>query len=382
MKIVYAINSIRGLGGIQKVTLLKANALADISQNKVYIIVTDNWMNHPLIHELSPKITFINLQINYYKDDYKSKFHQIISNFKIINHYFKLQKAISRIKPDIIISVGQSEKYIVPLLHTTAIKIREVHFNSNYRNFTYKSKIISHVLNLLDFKIMAKGYNKIVLLTKEDKDTFFPNNNKYTYIHNPLTFEPTYNYNNNSNYIIAVGRLSPEKDFLSLIKAWSLIYQKCPDWKIKIVGDGPEKNTLEKEIKKFQLSNSIELNGYSNNIKKEMSNSSIFVMTSFFEGFGLVLLEAMACGLPSIAFACQFGPRDIITDGKNGLLVYNRNIEELSNKLLFLIQHPDIRKQISNQALMKIQDFSIKNIIDKWMKLFQQELNNKKIFKE
>ena len=90
----------------------------------------------------------------------------------------------------------------------------------------------------------------------------------------------------------------------------------------------------------------------------------------------------MACGLPSIAFACQFGPRDIITDGKNGLLVYNRNIEELSNKLLFLIQHPDIRKQISNQALMKIQDFSIKNIIDKWMKLFQQELNNKKIFKE
>lgn len=174
MKIVYAINSIRGLGGIQKVTLLKANALADISQNKVYIIVTDNWMNHPLIHELSPKINFINLQINYYKDDYKSKFHQIISNFKIINHYFKLQKAISRIKPDVIISVGQSEKYIVPLLHTTAIKIREVHFNSNYRNFTYKSKIISHVLNLLDFKIMAKGYNKIVLLTKEDKDTFFP----------------------------------------------------------------------------------------------------------------------------------------------------------------------------------------------------------------
>lgn len=382
MKIVYSINSIRGLGGIQKVTLLKANALAEIPNNDVYIIVTDNWMNHPLTHELSPKIHFVNLKINYYKDDYKSRLHQILSNFKLVKHYFKLQKAISQIKPDIIISVGQSEKYIVPLLHTKAIKIREIHFNSNYRNFTYKSKKLAKFLNFLDYKVMAKGYNKIVLLTKEDKDTFFPNNNKYTYIHNPLTFEPTYNYNNNSNYIIAVGRLSPEKDFLSLIKAWSLIYPKCPNWKIKIVGDGPEKNTLEKEIKKLQLSNSIELSGYSNNIKKEMSNSSIFVMTSFFEGFGLVLLEAMACGLPSIAFACQFGPRDIITDGKNGLLVYNRSIEDLSNKLLYLIQHPDIRKQISSQALMKIQDFSIKNIIDKWMKLFQQELNNKKIFKE
>lgn len=138
MKIVYTINSIRGLGGIQKVTLLKANALADIPQNKVYIIVTDDWKNHPLLHELSAKITFFNLQINYYKDDYKSKFHQIISNFKIINHYLNLQKVISQISPDIIISVGQSEKYIVPLLHTNAIKIREIHFNSNYRCYTYK----------------------------------------------------------------------------------------------------------------------------------------------------------------------------------------------------------------------------------------------------
>lgn len=82
----------------------------------------------------------------------------------------------------------------------------------------------------------------------------------------------------------------------------------------------------------------------------------------------------MACGLPSIAFACQFGPRDIITDGKNGLLVYNRNIEDLSNKLFYLIQHPDIRKEMSNNALIRIKDFSINNIINQWMQLFLSEL--------
>lgn len=375
MKIVYTINSIRGLGGIQKVTLLKANALADIPQNKVYIIVTDNWINHPLTHELSPKIIFINLQINYYKDDYKSKFHQIISNFKIINHYFKLQKAILQIKPDIIISVGQSEKYIVPLLHTNAIKIREIHFNSNYRNFTYKSKILAKSLNFLDYKVMSKGYNKMVLLTKEDKDTFFPNNNKFIYIHNPATFEPTNNYNNN-NYIIAVGRLSIEKDFISLIKAWNLVQRECPTWKLKIVGEGPERNNLEEEIKRLNLGNSVVLTGYSNNIKKEMAESSIFVLTSLYEGFGLVLLEAMACGLPSVAFACQFGPKDIITDEKNGLLIYNRDIKSLSEKLIYLIQHLDVRKEMSNQALKRVDDFSINNIIDKWMKLFQSELRS------
>lgn len=376
MKIVYSINSIRGLGGIQKVTLLKANALADIPQNKVYIIVTDNWMNHPLIHELSSKITFINLQINYYKDDYKSKFHQTLSNFKIINHYLKLQKTISQIKPDIIISVGQSEKYIVPLLHTNAVKIREIHFNSNYRNYIYKSKIISRLFNILDYKIMSKGYDRIVLLTKEDKETFFSSNNKYIYIHNPITFDSisTINYNHNK-CVIAVGRLTTQKDFISLIKAWRFVQKECPNWILKIVGDGSELKRIEAEIKRLNLCDSIVLTGYSNNVKKEMLNSSIFVLTSLYEGFSLAMLEAMACGLPPVAFACQFGPKDIITDGKNGFLVYNRDIKSLSEKIIYLIQHENIREKIGIQAQLRILDFSVDRIIAQWMKLFQSELH-------
>lgn len=370
MKIVYAINSIRGLGGIQKVTLLKANALADIPQNKVYIIVTDNWMNHPLIHELSAKITFINLQINYYKDDYKSKLHQIISNFKITKHYLKLQKTISKINPDIIISVGQSEKYIVPLLHTSAVKIREVHFNSNYRNLTYKSKITSKILNFIDFKIMSKGYSKIILLTKEDKDTFFPNNNKYTYIHNPVVLPKSNNNHIDSNYVIAVGRLSTQKDFISLIKAWNIVHKASPNWKLKIVGEGPERSKLEKEIKKLNLGDSILLTGYSNNVKKEMLESSIFVMTSIFEGFPLVLLEAMSYGLPIVTFDYQFGPKDIIKEGINGFLIENRSIENLSKKIILLIQNKQIRENMNYQALIQIKKFELSNIISQWMNLF------------
>lgn len=372
MKIVYSINSIRGLGGIQKVTLLKANALAEIPDNDVYIIVTDNWMHHPLTHELSPKIHFINLEINYYKDDYKSRLHQILSNFKLIKHYFKLQKAISQIKPDIIISVGQSEKYIVPLLHTKAIKIREIHFNSNYRDFTYKSKILAKILNFLDYKVISKGYDKIVLLTKEDKDTFFSNNNKFIYIHNPVTFKSTnIDYHNiNTNYVIAVGRLSTQKDFISLIKAWNIVHKASPNWKLKIVGEGPERSKLEKEIKKLNLGDSILLTGYSNNVKKEMLESSIFVMTSIFEGFPLVLLEAMSYRLPIVTFDYQFGPKDIIKEGINGFLIENRSIESLSKKIILLIKNKQIRENMSYQALIQVKEFDLSNIISQWMNLF------------
>lgn len=101
-----------------------------------------------------------------------------------------------------------------------------------------------------------------------------------------------------------------------------------------------------------------------------MSESSVFAMTSIFEGFPLVLLEAMSCGLPPVTFAYQFGPKDTITDGKNGLLVYNRDIKSLSEKLIYLIQHENIRKEMGNQAQLKVHDFYLNNIIDKWMKLF------------
>lgn len=377
MKIVYSINSIRGLGGIQRVTLLKANALVEIPQNEVYIIVTDNWMNHPLIHDLSPKIHFINLQINYYKDDYKSKLHQIISNFKIINHYFKLQRTISQIKPDIIISVGQSEKYIVPLLKTNAIKIREIHFNSNYRKFTYRSKIFATLLNFIDFKIISHLYNKIVLLTKENKTSYFPFNNKFIYIHNPVTFKPKNLNFKKDNTIISVGRLSKEKDFLSLIKAWNIINKECNGWKLKIVGEGPERINIEKKINEYNLNDSVILTGYSDNVEQEMLKSSIFVMTSIFEGFPLVLLEAMSCGLVPITFSFHFGPGDVINDNKNGFLVENRDVHILSEKILYLINNENRRKEMAYQAVSKVNDFSIDKIIDKWMNLFQTELNLK-----
>ena len=375
MKIVYCLNSVRGLGGIQKVTVTKANALAEIPGNEVYVVVTDHWMSHRLLLPLSDKVHFIDLKIHYYENDFKSKFHQVLSNFKIFKHYLKLQQVISRISPDVIVSVGQSEKYIVPLLRCRAVKIREVHFSSNYRCFTYSSKFKAAILNFLDYKIAAKGYHKVVLLTKEDKDTFFPCDERFTYINNPLT-SPIHEHgqlDHRQKEVITVGRLTIEKDYASLIRVWKMVHEQAPDWKLYIIGEGSERKNLEQEIFQCKLCDSAFLSGYSDQVDALLNKASVFVLTSLTEGFALVLLEAMNAGLPVVSFACQFGPRDIIQDSVNGYLIENRNEKTMASKIIELINHDEKRKQMAQAAYQTVNAFSVPQIIKKWMSLFEAE---------
>lgn len=379
MKIIYCINSIRGLGGIQRVTLVKANALAEVAGNQVYLIVTDNWPYHKLIHEISDKITLIHLPINYYADDYKSKFQSLISNVKIFKHWKLLQKTINQIKPDVIISVGQSEKYILPFLHTKAIKIREIHFNSNYREFTYQTKWIGKLLQFLDFHINTHGYDKVILLTEEDKNVNFAHNKKFTAIHNPLTTGRLEHYEKRQNKnVIAVGRLSPQKNFTSLIRAWALIATQIPDWHLNIVGEGPEREKLQNEIYQLHLKDSVTLKGFSSEVNKELKESSISIISSLYEGFGLVILEAMAMGLPVISYRFPYGPQDIIDHGKNGFLVPNQDEQALAARILELVQNEELRNRMGQAALKRTYDFDISLIVQKWMTLFYNETQQKR----
>ena len=124
MRIAYCLNSIRYLGGIQRVTIVKANALADISDNEVYIIVSDNREGR-IVHPLSPKVHLIDLAVNYYQDDWKSKWHVLKGIVvKRRKHKKKLAKVLHEINPDIVISVGQSEKNMIPAISGRWLKVR------------------------------------------------------------------------------------------------------------------------------------------------------------------------------------------------------------------------------------------------------------------
>ena len=375
MKIVYCTDSICYEGGLQRVTLIKANALANIETNAVYIIVTDN-KRKPLI-PLNNRIQLIDLGINYFEDDYKSKINILKGIFiKRNKHKKKLTYFLNKIQPDIIISTGTSEKNFLGKIKilSNPIKLREIHMPKNYRLINSNNifeKLIALGGNFIDYSINIKHYNKIVVLTKEDHIKNWRNSSKVKVIPNPFVPKSIPDLNRKKEkIIITAGRLVHIKNFSSLINSWNRIHHLHPEWKLEIYGEGGLRQELQNQITDLKLQQSVFLKGHSNTIQEKMSKASIFVLTSISEGFGLVIIEAMACGLPVVSYACPCGPKDIITEGQDGFLVNVNDEIALANRINVLIENEELRNQMSSAAKIKAEQYHIEKITSMWMNLF------------
>lgn len=375
MKIVYCTDSICYAGGIQRITISKANALSQIEGNEVWIIVTDN-KQKPVL-PIDSKVHIIDLDINYFADDWKSKWHVLKGIFiKRRLHKKKLAVTLNEIKPDIVISTGTSEKNFLPRISSISSKpafIREIHSNKKYRLLHASNifqKVAAYIGDFIDYSIHIKKYDRIIVLTQEDKNTNWKNNNKVEVIPNPLTSPCTSQSSLENKTAIAVGRLVHAKNFSSLIKAWTHVAEKHPDWTLEIWGEGHLRIELENLIAKLNLKKQVFLKGYTYDIQSKMQNASIFVLSSIFEGFGLVIVEAMSCGLPVVSYDCPCGPKDIITEGEDGILVELKNEKQLASNINLLIENKKLRKQMADNAIIKSEIYNIKNITSMWICLF------------
>lgn len=165
----------------------------------------------------------------------------------------------------------------------------------------------------------------------------------------------------------------PQKGFDRLVSAWRIVSRKHPDWTLSIYGDGMREQ-LQRQVDEEGVASSCLLKHTVQNIVDKYCESSIFVLSSRYEGFGMVIIEAMACGVPPVSFTCPCGPRDIIADGRDGLLVENGDIEGLAEKICYLIEHEDLRRKMGRQARMDVERFRIEHIAEQWKELFEEAL--------
>lgn len=215
-------------------------------------------------------------------------------------------------------------------------------------------------------------FDAIITLTENDKKEWKDFSNVQI-IPNLLTCYPeTILQDKRYKRVISAGRLQWQKGYDLLIESWREVHKRFPDWHLAIFGDGPDRGLLQTMIEQYGLSEVVHLYMPTDTIYAEYTKSDFYVMSSRWEGFGLVLIEAMSCGIPCISFDCPHGPSDIIDNGNDGFLVENGNINLLAEKINYLIDREDIRTEMGKQARKNVKRFKIENIAGQWEALFNQ----------
>ena len=375
LKLVYITPALYMAGGVERVLTLKANYFAEHFGYDITIILTEG-KGKPLFYPLSDKIKVVNLDIGFEELWTSSFAKKIFIYLKKQRQYKKaLAHELMRIRPDITVSLLRREINFLNSIHDGSRKIGELHVNrANYRNFEANDS--NFVKNLFArfwmYSLVSKlkKLDRFVVLTEEDKTAWSELHNNISVIYDPLSFLPTQYSPLTDKRVIAVGRYVYQKGFDLLLQAWATIEKQYSDWELVVFGDG-NREPYEQQVNELGIDRSrCHLNGPTANIQKEYVNSSVFVFSSRFEGFGMVLVEAMACGLPVVSFACPCGPKDIIKDGGDGLLVENGNVEALADGLSKLMGDDALRHRMAANGINNVQRFSIEHIAECWKKLF------------
>ena len=373
-KIVYCTPALYFAGGMERVLTMKANYFADHFGYDITIILTDG-EDKPLFYPLSDKVKVVNLNIGFEELWTCSFIKKIVIYLKKQYLYKKmLKKELMRIRPDITVSMLRREINFINEIKDGSKKIGEIHINrANFRNFESKDdnfiKRLFAKVWMNDLTNKLKRLDRFVVLTEKDKEAWVELDNVYV-IPNPLSFILQNVSKLTEKRVIVVGRYCHEKGYDLLLKAWRIVQNSIADWRLEVYGEG-DRSQYDEMISSLNIDrHRCILHGRSSNIQDEFEKSSLAVCSSKFEGFGLVITEAMSCGLPVVSFDCPWGPRAIIQDGEDGLLVENGNVEKLAEALIMMIQHPEMRSKMAAKAIENVQRFSIEKIAEKWRSLF------------
>jgi glycosyltransferase involved in cell wall biosynthesis len=375
-KIVYCTPALYSAGGTERVVSVKANYFADVLGYDVTVIVTEG-KNGNSFFPLSNKVKVINLGLNFEELWNISFFRKILLYLHKQRKYRKLlTKELMSIRPDVTITTLRREINFINSINDGSKKIGEQHLSrTNYRKIDtrfskyyeklffwwWKDRVVSELVKL----------NRLVVLTN-DAVSEWPELANIRMIPDPLSLKVDGSSSLTTKRVITIGRYSYEKGYDILLRIWSVVEKKCTDWQLDVYAMGDPTpyvklmDDLSIDIRRCHLHSSVV------DVEEEYLKSSILVQPSRTEGFGLVIVEAMACGLPVISFDCENGPRSIISDGEEGFLIPTFDIELFSTRLIQLMNDVELRKTMGEKGRKKSQCYQIESVGNQWKQLFDE----------
>ena len=377
MKIVYLFPQLAIHAGTERILIDKMNYLADHYGYEVYALTYEQG-HSPLAYPLSENVIHVDLRVplwHAYRNNYVKRilFHRNMK--KTLFHRFNT--FISNVRPDILVVTPYHEEILEMAKNSphSMVRVVESHINKRFsvdkdpRNERFSLHRISAWIKMRHIEKLISCFDCMVVLNQGDADDW----SKYIrtkLIYNMVHLNKGDVSNLENRKVIFVGRYSKQKGIPDLFRVWELVYHRHPDWQLNLYGGmGEDYDYALAEAERLQMN--IYVNAETTEIFSKYRESSIFVLTSIYEPFGLVLPEAMSCGLPVVSFDCPYGPANIISDGIDGFLIKNRDVNAFADRVCRLIEDTKLRQQIGRAAITSSQRYAADMIMPEWKVLFE-----------
>ena len=349
MKLIYCIRALYNPGGMERVLLNKVTWLVRELGWEVLVVTTDQ-KGRPTFYPFPKEVRMVDLGINYSDDNDFSPCRKIVGYLRRRRrHRRALTRLLQRERADVVVSLFPSESSFIPFIQDGSKKVLELHYCKYFRLQYGRTGL----LRMIDWwrtfsdEYLVRRFDKFVVLTHEDRNYWgkLPN---IEVIPNAAK--------NMSGHFSDVSALQADGRFA--------------DWRLDLFGQGEWRDMLAGMVKELGLTGSVSINAPVKEIGAEYVASSLLVMSSHYEGFPMVMIEAMACGLPVVSFDYKCGPRDIIRHGENGLLVKDGDVRGLAQAMMDVMGDDARRRQMSQEARKVVSTYSEEVVMRQWERLF------------
>lgn len=368
MRIVFVYPALAIWGGIERIWVDKMNLLVSLYGYEVYLL-TYNQGDHIVPYPLDERVCHIDLNV---QTHIRYRYHGLRRIWESLSRRLllrnRLKQTITRIQPDVITTITVDDFSL--LIHIKGLAPLVVESHSGYDNIFAPD----HVTMFSQYKLWRctqklNNVDAIVSLTDSDASKWRKRFNNVYVIPNIVHLNPYKKYTSCENKkIISVCRFVEQKGIPELIAVWRLVNERYPEWQIDVYGEGDCSYFPQEDI-------GLNVHEPISDIFSKYIESSILILTSRFEPFGLVIPEAMSCGVPVVSFEGD-GPSSIITDGYDGYLIKNRSVVHMADVICNLIEDTSLRQQLGRNAMVTSQRYSIEKIMPKWKSFYAKILGD------